>query len=313
MCGHSHITEEKTLTVRPDRPARHSRGLTRARAALSLTTAALVASTGITAIPATAATVPETATPQSTVTAAQSSLSVGTFKTFTASNGQQLKYHYFNNPGSTGTIFYFDGDGTTNFDWPTASPSNTWVDSIPGNGHVQRVNNQAKAQGMDLVFLDHPQNGRSWWNGVDGDAAATAVHQLIPATRSSRVMMVGYSGGSEFLARHLLYRNNSWLPTLSTAVMIGGGGLNDRVPSAPLSRLAGMSMVWEVGDRDIEGATSHTEWSALRVSREARNAYERAGYTQARISVIPGVNHVTYDFPQIVAKHASRLAARTLP
>ena len=116
-----------------------------------------------------------------------------------------------------------------------------------GNGHVQRMNQEAAARGMDLVFLEHPHGedvesgdvrttGTSWWNYMEDeevDAFADVVQEIITASNSARVQTVGYWGGSEFLVRHLLLNGDGWLPETSAAAMIGGGGLAATLCSHP--------------------------------------------------------------------------------
>lgn len=241
----------------------------------------------------------------------ESDLDAGTFQVYEGTNGSVVDYHFFDNPGDTGTVFYFDGDGTVNFDWPLADSSNTWVDDVPGNGHVQRINEEAAARGMDLVFLDHPENrtgGRSWWNGVDGDAAAITVRELINASSAENVLLAGYSGGSEFFARHLLIDGTDWMPTNSAAVFMGGGGLAEFELTPATERMAQMSLVWAVGENDDLDAAV-LGWSALKVSLEARDIFEQHGYQNAEIDILPGVNHYNYDFRGIVGEHADELLA----
>lgn len=284
----------------------------RRRTTTALAAAVLAVSLGGTAVPAHAAPGLSVSSDQE-AEATVSGLPAGTYQTFTGSNGTVLDYHFFDNAGDNGTIYYFDGDGTTNFDWPTTDPSNVWYDGIPGNGHVQRINSEAAARGMDLVFLDHPENstgGRSWWNGVDADAAAVAVRELVQVSDAEQVLLAGYSGGSEFFARHLLLNGTDWLPTNSTAVFIGGGGLAGLTPAQPTKRMADMPLVWEVGENDVEGAALPVTWSALRVSRDAEAGYRQQGYQQTGLNVIPDTNHVQYNYKGIVGKHADELLQR---
>lgn len=234
----------------------------------------------------------------------RSELPGGLFQEFTGSNGRVLEYHRFDN-GGRGTLFYFDGDGTTNYHYPTV-PSDVHHKAGVGNGHVQRMNEVAKNHGMDLVFIEHPNGkngGRSWWAGMTDevvDEYAAAVQELIVATNSRAVQLVGYSGGSEFLVRHLLLRGNDWLPKKSAATMIGGGGLAGYPLEAPNPRMKAMPYRWVVGEQDVEGAAKPASWSALRVSKAAVAAFEEKGYEAAELVVIPNTNHINYKFNNIV-------------
>lgn len=231
-------------------------------------------------------------------------LEAGLYQEYVGSNDRVLEYHYFDN-GHQGTLFYFDGDGTTNFHHPTVGADVHHEPGV-GNGHVQRMNEVAKNHGMDLVFIEHPDGkngGRSWWAGMTDevvDEYALAVRELIVATDSKAVQLVGYSGGSEFLVRHLLLNGNDWLPKNSAATMIGGGGLAGYSLVKPSPRMKDMPYRWVVGEKDIEGAAKPETWSALRVSKDAAAAFEDKGYREAELVVIPNTNHINYKFKDVV-------------
>lgn len=181
--------------------------------------------------PAAAAVPPAAATTQTTASAAaaipaassveqsSSPAHVGLYRKHTAANGTELRYHSFDG-GDKGLVVYFDGDGTDGFDTPRTGSS----ESNGAHGHVQRIRKAAAAEGFDLIFIDHPGGGESWWNGVDTQSVSSAVRDLVTASGASRVEFVGYSGGAEFLARHLLADDASWWPEHVGATMIGGGG-----------------------------------------------------------------------------------------
>ena len=86
--------------------------------------------------------------------------------------------------GDNGTLFYFDGDGTTNFHYPEVAADVVHEPGV-GNGRVQRMNQEAADEGMDLVFLEHPDGhlgNSSWWTGADITAYTPAMQELITAT-----------------------------------------------------------------------------------------------------------------------------------
>lgn len=262
------------------------------------TVAALTSTIGIAVMPSDAAT-------------HVSELAPGLFQEFTAENGRTLEYHFFDN-GDRGTLFYFDGDGTTNYHYPLV-PSNVVHEPGVGNGHVQRMNEEAASHGMDLVFIEHPNGkngGRSWWAGMTDDVVdeyAAAVQELVIATNSKAVQLAGYSGGSEFLVRHLLLRGNDWLPHKSAAAMTGGGGLAGYPLEAPTSRMKHMPYRWLVGEQDIEGAAKPETWSALRVSRQAKERFSELGYLGSEVVVIPNTNHINYNFRGLIDTELDRL------
>lgn len=252
-----------------------------------------------------------------------SSLTEGTFNEFTGSNGRMLQYHYFEN-GDNGTLFYFDGDQTTNYHYPNVDASVVHQPGV-GNGHVQRMNAEAAARGMDLVFLEHPHGedvplggpvrvtGTSWWDYMDDsvggevDEYAATVREIVAASGAENVQLVGYSGGSEFLARHLLRDGNAWLPTNSAAAMIGGGGLAGYPLQPPAAGKEDMSYAWLVGTLDGPNVEDTSIWSALRVSRNTVTDFQNKGYTGATIKEFEGNNHTDYNFRAMVAERLDLL------
>lgn len=245
-----------------------------------------------------------------------SDLEEGTFQTFEASNGYELKYHFFNN-GGNGTLFYFDGDGTTNFDRPLVPGSSYWGDP-EGNGGAQRLNSAAAARGFDFVFIDHPDDrgtgNSAWWYGANINAADVAVKEMVAATNDETVELAGYSGGAEFIVMWGVADDNSWVPSNLGITAIGGGG----APSYGVADVAlgfeDMSIRWVVGENDRAGATNPPTWSAYDSAERAYNLFGAAGYTNRAFDVIPDMDHVNYAFHDIVGESMdNRLAARGLP
>lgn len=236
------------------------------------------------------------------------------FAEFTASNGRTLEYHHFDN-GDRGTLFYFDGDGATSFHYPDID-AELVSDSPDRDGYVQRLNTAAAAHGMDFVFVEHPDGmhgGESWWADMTDETIneyAVAVQELITACEHRAVQLVGYSGGSEFIVRHLLVNGNEWLPTNSAAAMIGGGGLDGYHLEAPAPERTDMPYRWFVGEHDVEGATEPENWSALQASRDAQSHFAALGYEAAEIIVIADTNHLDYDFEAIIDGELDQLAGQ---
>lgn len=253
-----------------------------------------------------------------------STLDEGTFHEYTGENGRMLQYHYFDN-GDNGTLFYFDGDGTTNFHYPLIASDIVHEPGV-GNGHVQRMNEEAAARGMDLVFLEHPHGedvpldgpkrvtGTSWWNYMDDspggevDEYAEVIREMIAASGAQNVQLVGYSGGAEFMARHLLVNGNKWLPQNTAATFIGGGGAitGPYEPAPPTEGKEDMSYVYVVGE--LEGVVEG-EWSALEASRKAVAQWQSLGYTGTEIIELPDTNHYNYNYRGIVGERLDLLMA----
>lgn len=232
--------------------------------------------------------------------------SVGLFRTHAAANGTELRHHSFDG-GDRGLVVYFDGDGTDGFDTPRVGSE----ESNGADSQVQRIRKAAAAEGFDLIFIDHPGGGESWWNGVATEAVASAVEDLVTATGATRVEFVGYSGGAEFLARHLLAGDASWWPEHVGATMIGGGGASGHTPETPTKAHADANLVWVTGESDSFGTTPFTRWSALNSSHATAAAYSEAGFTWARVDLVPNTAHLDYDFAGITRQQVRNLAEQT--
>lgn len=214
----------------------------------------------------------------------------GEDRVFVGSNGTQFSYHWWK-AGANGTVVYFDGDGTSSF-----------TDMAPG-GFSDLVSNSARVRGMNFVFLNHPDGGESWWENGDPDAWAVAVREFISRVPNDNLVLVGYSGGAEFLARHLLLPGTDWLPANTAAVMIGGGDIEWQEVS-PAGVRRDVLLDWVVGAGDDSPG-----WSALKTSEVAHEAYVAAGYTRAARVVTCG-SHDSYDLPSIIGWHADQVLAQ---
>lgn len=225
----------------------------------------------------------------------------GTNRSFQATNGVRLRYHYSVNGVNwdrpAGAVLFFDGDGTTRFDQPNGSFART----------MARV---AAASNKAFVFVGAPNNSRSWRAG-DTSAIVTAVRQFatsnIVPTVDAPILLVGYSGGAEFVGGQLLLAGMQWLPGGSGAVMIGGGGTYHRsVPRATVST-ADLGLTWVIGSNDGAYATRLGDWSAEQVASRARAKYRGAGYTRTQFLTVPG-GHTQYDIPAIVSERLTALS-----
>lgn len=215
----------------------------------------------------------------------------GTYQTAWSEHDVELRYHYLSNgiprEDLAGLVVFFDGDGTRSFE-------------SPDEGRAVELAEAAAAQGRAFAFIDAPV-GTSWTSG-DTDENAEAVRALVDELAQGRsVLLMGYSGGAEFLAGSVVRRGSDWLPEGSALVLVGGGGTYSEPvapPGDPEPRLT-----WVVGDEDGYGATEPEDWSALEASEVAVDAYREAGYAGAERVVVEG-DHTDYDFGELVATYA---------
>lgn len=235
------------------------------------------------------------AVPDPVPTASGDRYGSGTYQTFWADNGIELRFHYDDHglapDGLAGSVVFFDGDGTRSFE-------------SPAQGRAAQLSDAAAAADRAFVFVDAPV--RTSWTAGPTEVNAEAVRQLVGEFSGDRsVLLMGYSGGAEFLAGSLIREDSAWLPAGSGLVLVGGGGTYGQPVASP----AGADppqLTWVVGDEDGYGATDPEDWSALEASESAVAAYREAGYRGAERVVVPG-DHGDYDFPALVDTYADAL------
>ena len=86
---------------------------------------------------------------------------------------------------------------------------------------------------------------------------------------------------------------------LAGVVMVGGGDAGE-VPVPPPGAHAGTPLLWWVGDRDGSPDPPRPLWSAARAARRGERAYRTAGWSGARLRVVAGAGHRSYDLPGIL-------------
>ena len=219
----------------------------------------------------------------------------GTYLTAWSEGDVELRYHYDDHDLTReelrGLVVFFDGDGTRSFE-------------SPDEGRAQRLAVAAAEEDRAFAFLDAP-TGTSWTAG-DTEQHADAVRELVLSLAEGRsVLLMGYSGGAEFLAGSVVREGSGWLPEDSGVLLVGGGGTYSRPVEPPDDPAP--SITWVVGDDDGYGATEPEDWSALEASEVAVAAYREAGYGSAERIVVEG-GHTDYDFVALLRSHASSLA-----
>ena len=224
----------------------------------------------------------------------------GTDRVFRADNGIALSYSYYADgvdwDRPAGAVRYFDGDGTTRTEQPEGP-------------FATRMAEVAAATNRAFVFVEAPNGSRSWRAGNTA-ATAEAVRQFattnITPTTDAGVLMAGYSGGAEFLARHLLREGLGWLPAGSGAAFIGGGGTYGQPIAEATPATDDHELTWIVGEQDGAWATDSGSWSAREAAAQAQAEYREAGYDRVQRITTAGA-HTDYDIPAIVADRLAKL------
>lgn len=196
---------------------------------------------------------------------------------FTASNGLTGEYDVYAEGLARElplcAVFVFHGDGAYEFYHPTSSYSLGGPTGIIAAAH---------AHGCITVSLLSPDGSDTWWQ--NGTANARYFHDLLSKLTSednvdsSRIWLVGYSGGAQFITQFYLPRYSSQIDA-GGAIMFGGGGRPDSVdpPDFPSSLTANFPMFWYTG-ADDDGTTSPDEYNAIRDAKRGEAFYQDQGF-----------------------------------
>lgn len=215
-----------------------------------------------------------------------------TFINYTAA-GKTGQYHIYaagvDTSKRVGVVFQFHGDGGYEFKNPTYK--------LPG------LNKEAKDHNMIFVSMKAPNTQNVWWSDLDGNgeyARALIKNQVLAKYNidKSKVWLVGYSGGAEFISFELL-QEHSDLFTGGGAVMFGGGGAPrsfERTPTAAFK--SNFHMTWYTGLNDGMG-NSDAGWSALDASNKGYLWYKNNGFVNTKRVTPAGIDHFQYNEPKV--------------
>lgn len=227
--------------------------------------------TGLAVMPIASAVVPS---------AAAATVSDRSGATFVDSAGLRSTYHLSTSKVQgpvRGVVIYLDGDGQ----YGVTRGVNGYA--LGGNAGLVA---QAGAKGYAVAAPVSPDtSSRTWWR--NGTANARYVSQFVRQMQSElgvqEVRLVGFSGGSQLITKHLLPTYSSQF-TSGGALITGGGGAPSSAPN-----VRGFTLHWMTGSLDT-GATASDGYNALADAQRGYNAYKAAG-AQATITVPQGKDH----------------------
>ena len=224
-----------------------------------------------------------------------------TYRNYTAPNGLTSQYHVLGNNVDTsqpvGIVFVFHGD----YSYPAQSYVHQPTGSI-----MKGMAAEAAKKNMLMVPVITPDKvgGITWWEDIDrnGDYFRSLAAMLIAKydVDPSRVWFHGYSGGAEFTSMEVLSDRQNWIKG-GGATIVGGGGYRS-MPTAPSTAVKNMNVNWIAGSLDGMGGTTLATWSALGTAQRAEQIYADKGFTRTTMTVLPGVNHWSYDMPALLAR-----------
>ena len=167
---------------------------------------------------------------------------------------------------------------------------------------------------MDLLFVLPPDNQDSWWRSYSVEQWSEAMREYLNTLQTPAIELAGYSGGAEFIGRHLTLADTGWVPDNTSFTMIGGGGIGGYNVNPPAPGKEHVSMDWVVGQHDT-WLWDQPTYSARRAAEHSESAYRGRGYANTNLDVVPS-NHYNYDIPQILAdgvKEMKRAVSGTTP
>lgn len=223
---------------------------------------------------------------------------------FTDSRGIASRYHLYADGidwnRDVGVLYYFDGD------YYSQDPQYSQI-MQPRGAMLTSVAKDANSKNLVLVAVRTPsartaRNGWTWWENGTSNARwvnefATAM-QATAGFNPNHTWLAGYSGGAELISFDLLTKNRTGWLAGGGAIMIAGGGSDEK--TRPSTAHRSLPMYWYAGSRDVAGQTNPPTWSALTAARDGSKTYQKAGYRNAKLSVLQGVGHHGYDLAGLI-------------
>ncbi|EMY33136.1 subtilase family serine protease, partial [Arthrobacter crystallopoietes BAB-32] len=235
-----------------------------------------------------------------------------TYQTYKAPNGLTGQYHVYGNnvdrSQPVGVLFVFHGD--------YSYPAQSYVHH-PTGAVMKAMAAEAAKKNMIMIPVITPDKsgGITWWEETDrnGDYFRALSAMLISKydVDASRVWFHGYSGGAEFVSFEVLADRQNWIKG-GGATIVGGGGWRS-MPTTPSAEVKALNLNWIAGSLDGLGGTTLATWSALGTAQNAQKQYASRGFTKTTMTVLPGVNHYTYDMPALLARDLRVMPDRLPP
>ncbi|MCQ4623606.1 hypothetical protein [Corynebacterium sp. CCUG 70398] len=216
---------------------------------------------------------------------------------FTASNGVTIPVIKASE-GNQGTLVFLNGDGTRRY-------------TTPDSHFIQGIVNEVKNENVDSLFLLPPNNQDSWWRTRDVDSWCDAVREYLNTLQTPAIEVAGYSGGAEFIGRHLMLDDTTWVPDNTSFTMIGGGSIGGYSVNPPAPGKAGTKLDWVVGHNDTWLREQPT-FSARHAAERSETEYKRTGFDNTTLELVSG-DHYNYDFAQILGSSVREMKSSAAP
>ena len=216
---------------------------------------------------------------------------------FTASNGVTIPVIKASE-GNQGTLVFLNGDGTRRY-------------TTPDSHFIQGIVDEVKNENVDSLFLLPPNNQDSWWRTRDVDSWCDAVREYLNTLQTPAIEVAGYSGGAEFIGRHLMLDETTWVPNNTSFTMIGGGSIGGYSVNPPAPGKEGTKLDWVVGHHDTWLRDQPT-FSARHAAERSETEYKRTGFDNTTLELVGG-DHYNYDFAQILGSSVREMKSSAAP
>nr|VDG64106.1 Uncharacterised protein [Streptococcus thermophilus] len=207
-------------------------------------------------------------------------------KFYTARNGVTIPVFKATH-GTQGTLVFLNGDGTRR-------------NTTPDSRFVQNIKNEVRGENVNSLFLLPPENQDSWWRTRNVDSWCDAVREYLNTLDTPALEVAGYSGGAEFIGRHLMLDDTTWVPHNTSFTMIGGGSIGGYAVNPPAPGKEETKLDWVVGQNDT-WLWDQPTFSARHAAERSESAYKRKGFENTTLEIVKG-DHYTYDFADIVGE-----------
>ena len=217
-------------------------------------------------------------------------------KEFTDSTGTASPYqlHPSNSGGTSGLLVYLHGDGAYSYNN---------ADSMQTMRAVAAKHNLTM-----IVPLVPSGSSESWWQAPDRNG--TWLRELIENVAygqyqidKNRVVLSGFSGGTDFLSRYFMSGHWDILPCGGGAVLMGGGGRPFKVKNGGFSTAFknNVNLHYYTGlqDNGVVSNQCNSTYDALETSREGAAYYTQQGFSVSS-SNPAGTDHCNVDQAKIV-------------
>lgn len=187
-----------------------------------------------------------------------------------------------------GLLVFLDGDGQNLYNYDYDGANTVAQGGLTGPGSIVEA---AGSRGYDVVAVHTPSDDDTWWlldhdGKIDYLSAVIAEVEANYGANTSRLWLVGYSGGSEFITQSFFPAYCERMTEGGFLVFAGGDAPSDEGDFSG-DALSDLSLNWVTGSEDTS-PNSSDGFDALGHARTSRDYYRAAGF-----------EHIWEDWPDV--------------